>query len=50
MGPDGARYQERMCWRVPAAIYWTGLLLKLIPTLDQVDSANDAPTVTMTTD
>jgi hypothetical protein len=25
MGPDGARYQERLCWRGPAAIYWTAL-------------------------
>jgi hypothetical protein len=25
MGPDGARNQERLCWRGPAAIYWTGL-------------------------
>jgi hypothetical protein len=28
MGPDGARNQERLCWRGPAAIYlnWTGLV------------------------
>jgi hypothetical protein len=25
IGPDGARYQEGLCWRGPAAIYWTGL-------------------------
>jgi hypothetical protein len=25
MVPDGARNQERLCWRGPAAIYWTGL-------------------------
>jgi hypothetical protein len=25
MGPDGARYQERLSWRGPAAIYWAGL-------------------------
>jgi hypothetical protein len=22
MGPNGARNQERLCWRGPAAIYW----------------------------
>jgi hypothetical protein len=25
MGPDGARNQEALCWREPAAIYGTGL-------------------------
>jgi hypothetical protein len=25
MSPDGAGNQERLCWREPAAIYWTGL-------------------------
>jgi hypothetical protein len=24
MSPDGARNQELLCWRGPAAIYWTG--------------------------
>jgi hypothetical protein len=28
MVPDGARYQERLCWRGPAEIYWAGLSLK----------------------
>jgi hypothetical protein len=22
MGPDWARYQEELCWRRPAVIYW----------------------------
>jgi hypothetical protein len=25
MGPYGARYQEQLYWRGPAAIFWTGL-------------------------
>jgi hypothetical protein len=25
MGTDGARYQERLCWRGPAEIYWIKL-------------------------
>jgi hypothetical protein len=25
MGPDGDCNQERLCWREPSAIYWTGL-------------------------
>jgi hypothetical protein len=30
MAPDGARNQERLCWRGPAAIYWTGLSGRLL--------------------
>jgi hypothetical protein len=26
MGPDGARNQERLCWRGPAEIYWSELV------------------------
>jgi hypothetical protein len=25
MGPDGDRNKERLCWRRPSLIYWTGL-------------------------
>jgi hypothetical protein len=25
MSPDGARNQEQLCWRGPAAIYWTAI-------------------------
>jgi hypothetical protein len=25
MDPDGALYQEHICWRGPAAIYWARL-------------------------
>jgi hypothetical protein len=25
MGPDGTRNQDLLCWRGPAAIYWTRL-------------------------
>jgi hypothetical protein len=25
VGPDGARNEERLCWRGPAVVYWTGL-------------------------
>jgi hypothetical protein len=28
MGPDGARNQERLCWRGPVAIYLIGLRLE----------------------
>jgi hypothetical protein len=32
VGPDGARNQERLCCRGPAAIYWTGLEGELLAT------------------
>jgi hypothetical protein len=28
IGPDEGRYKERLCWRGPAAIYWTELEIK----------------------
>jgi hypothetical protein len=34
MGPDGARNRERLCWRDPAEIFWTGLKAFCISLLD----------------
>jgi hypothetical protein len=30
MDPEGAQYQEQLCWRRPEEIYWIGLRVRTV--------------------